>query len=178
MEAGLPLEDRQPGAPMTYEVTLGEQTFEVAVRRDDEHWYVCIDGGPERRVDVTRPKSQLMSLIVGGRSYSAGLASREDGWDVDLLGTHHSCQVVDPRRKALRLSGGSDQGTLGTSMPGKVVRLLVEPGAEVTKGQPLAVVEAMKMENELKAPMDGRVAEILVVAGQAVDAGAVLMRIE
>ncbi len=163
---------------MTYEVTLGDKTFAIEVQRKDEDWVVRVDGGSPIVVDVTRPNAQLMSLILAGRSYSAGLAVRDDGWDVDLLGTHHACQVVDPRRKALRLSGGTDQGTLGTSMPGKVVRLLVEPGAEVTKGQPVAVVEAMKMENELKAPMDGLVAEILVVAGQAVDAGAVLMRIE
>jgi biotin carboxyl carrier protein len=163
---------------MTYEVTIGERTLEVQVRRADERWFVALDGGDEREVDITRPKPQLMSLIIAGQSYSAGLAATDDGWDVDLLGTHHPCQVVDPRRKALRLSAGTDQGTLSTSMPGKVVRILVSEGDTVSKGDPVAVVEAMKMENELKAPMDGVVAGIEAAVGQAVDAGSVLMRIE
>ncbi len=163
---------------MTYEVTIGDRTLSVALHRAGDHWRVSIDGGPERTVDITRPKPQLMSLILDGASYSAGLAPSDGGWDVDLLGTHHPCHVVDPRRKALRLSGEAEQGTLSTSMPGKVVRLLVAQGTPVDKGDPVAVVEAMKMENELKAPRAGVVAEVLVSAGQTVDAGAVLMRIE
>jgi biotin carboxyl carrier protein len=163
---------------MTYEVTIGERVLQVQVRRVGERLFVGLDGQEEFEIDVTRPKPQLMSLILDGMSYSIGLARQENGWDVDLNGTHHACQVVDPRRKALRLSGGEVQGTLTTSMPGKVVRLLVAEGSAVTQGDPVAVVEAMKMENELKAPMDGVVAEIFVVAGQAIDAGDALMRIE
>ncbi len=163
---------------MTYEVTIGDQVLEVQVRREGDRWFVRVDEGHEESIDVTRPKPQLMSLIAGGCSFSVGLANRPEGWDVDLGGTSHLCQVVDPLRKALRLSGGTLEGTLDTSMPGKVVRLLVAEGANVVKGDPVVVVEAMKMENELKAPIDGVVAELFVVEGQAVEAGAMLMRIE
>jgi biotin carboxyl carrier protein len=59
-------------------------------------------------------------------------------------------------------------------MPGRVVRLLVAPGADVESGQGLVVVEAMKMENEVRAPRGGRVLEVTVREGQAVEAGALL----
>ena len=163
---------------MTYEVTLGDRVLEVQVRKQGDQWFIRLDGAPEQAVDITRPKPQLMSMLLDGQSYSVGLAPRDDGWDVDLLGSNHPCAVVDPRRKALRLTDGAAQGSLSSSMPGKVVRILVDLGATVTKGQPVAVVEAMKMENEIKAPLDGVVAEILVTPGQAVNAGATLMRIE
>ena len=163
---------------MTYEVSVGERTLSVELRREGERFIVTLDGGEEQAVDIRRSDPAQMSLLVGGRSYSVGLARRPDGWDVDLLGTSHACAVVDPRRKALRLSGAASEGTLSTSMPGKVVRLLVAVGDHVEEGDPVAVVEAMKMENELKAPVSGRVAEIPVAAGEAVDAGAVILRIE
>ncbi|MFN7147737.1 MAG: biotin/lipoyl-containing protein, partial [Myxococcota bacterium] len=86
--------------------------------------------------------------------------------------------VVDPRRKALRMAAGAANGMLATQMPGRVVRLLVKPGDVVRKGQPVIVVEAMKMENEMKSPIDGTVAEVLISEGQAVEAGTKLVRVE
>ncbi len=163
---------------MTYEVTLEDRTLQVSVRREGDQFFVAVDGGAEEAVDVRRPQPALMSLLLGGDSYAIGLAPREGGWDVDLVGTSHHCSVVDPRRKALRLSSASAEGTLSTSMPGKVVRLLVGNGDVVTKGQAVVVVEAMKMENEMKAPVGGTVVEVLVAPGEAVEAGGLLLRIE
>jgi biotin carboxyl carrier protein len=85
--------------------------------------------------------------------------------------------VVDPRRKALRISGSSGSGMISTSMPGRIVRLMGAVGDRVTMGQPVIVVEASKMENELKSPVDGIIEEILVAPGQAVEAGAKLLRV-
>jgi len=67
---------------------------------------------------------------------------------------------------------------LRAQMPGKIIKVLVEPGAIVTKGQPLAVMEAMKMENELVAPQAGRIGRVLVNIGQTVESGADLLLIE
>jgi biotin carboxyl carrier protein len=63
-------------------------------------------------------------------------------------------------------------------MPGKVVKVLVKPGDEVKARQGLVVVEAMKMENELRSPKDGRVAEVLVAEGASVEAGRLLVVVE
>ncbi len=146
---------------MIYEVTIGETVRKVSVEKADGLYAVQVDDGPERRVEA-RKLGQVLSMLVDDRSVEAGLARREGGWDVSILGTTHDCAVVDPRRKALRLAGGAGNGALKASMPGRIISVLIE---------------AMKMENELKAPIDGRVAEVLVQPGQAVESGAALMKI-
>ncbi len=90
-------------------------------------------------------------------------------------------QLSDPKR--LRGAGNLDAAADGiakitTQMPGKVVRVLVEPGAEVQTGDGIIVVEAMKMQNEMKAPKDGIVKEIYFIVGATVNAGDVLAVIE
>lgn len=162
---------------MTYEVTLGDTVRTIRVDRAEGGWLVAIDGADGRFVDG-RAIGATLQLLVEDRSYDAGLVRTEDGWDVDLRGTHHGCTVLDPRRKALRLSAGVATGTVKTSMPGRIVTVHVSVGDEVAAGDPILIVEAMKMENEMRAPIDGRVVEVLVGDGDAVDAGARLLRIE
>ncbi len=86
-------------------------------------------------------------------------------------------EVVDPRKHALDHADGGGAGHIVTQMPGAIVRVPVQLGQAVRQGDVLVVVEAMKMENELKAPFDGVVAELHAVAGTAVDAGALLVRL-
>ena len=163
---------------MTYEVTLHGTTRTLDVQRVDEHSYVVrIDDGPERHVEVRRPEPGVLSVLLDHKSYEAALSPLNGGFEVDLLGVHHACEVVDPRRKALKLGGGGAEGVLTTSMPGRVVRLLVEEGQAVDVGTPLLVIEAMKMENELKAAIAGTVSVVHVAPGQALDAGAKLLEI-
>ena len=161
---------------MIYEVTVGETVRTVSVDKREGLYAVSVDQGPERLVEAMK-LGQVLSMLVDGRSVEAGLSQREDGWDISILGTTHGCEVVDPRRKALRLAGGAGSGALKASMPGRIISVLVQPGEAVSKGQAVMVIEAMKMENELKAPLDGTVAEVLVEAGQAVESGAPLMKI-
>jgi biotin carboxyl carrier protein len=117
-------------------------------------------------------------MLIDGASWEAGAVARDGEWLVEVMGLTTAVQVVDPRRKALRVSAGAAGGTVNTQMPGRVVRLLVAVGDAVQKGQPLLVVEAMKMENELRAPVAGTVAEVFVAEGQAVESGARLVRID
>jgi biotin carboxyl carrier protein len=163
---------------MTYEVTIGDRVRQVHISSDGDALVVRVDDGPERRLDVARPEPHVISLLTGGRSYEAGMAEFEGGYEVSILGRAYPARVVDPRRAALKLGGAAAKGVITTSMPGRVVRVLVAPGDAVEQGQPLLVVEAMKMENEIDAPFAGRVVEIAVEAGQAVDAGARLLQIE
>lgn len=134
--------------------------------------------GEEHEVDVLRPSPEALTMLIDHHSWEAGAVRTSDGWMVDVVGVAHDVAVVDPRRKALRMSAGAAGGTLTTQMPGRIVRVLVAVGDAVKKGQPVMVVEAMKMENELKSPVDGHVAEILVAEGQTVEAGNKLVRIE
>jgi biotin carboxyl carrier protein len=163
---------------MIYEVTVHGTVLEVDVVPSEDGYRVSVDGAEAVAVDLRQPEAHVLSLMAGGFCYEAGVVERDDGWDVDIYGTTHSCTVVDPKRKALRLEGGRAEGMLSTSMPGRIVRLLVDVGQVVEAGQPVMIVEAMKMENEMKAPVAGRIDELMVAEGDAVEAGATLARIE
>jgi biotin carboxyl carrier protein len=116
------------------------------------------------------------SVLIGERSYDV-VAS---GGDIRVNGRSFKVEVFDPREMRGRKSAGAGEGrqNIAAMMPGKVVRVLVEQGDSVEAGQGLIVVEAMKMQNEMKSPKAGRVIEIKTRADATVAAGEVLMVIE
>ncbi len=168
----------------TYDITVDGAVRRVVITRLDgdertgRAYHVSVDGGPEQVVNATRPVPDVLALLIDRHSWEAGLTQTDEGWDVEVLGLRHAVSVVDPRRKALRMASGGEVSALRSPMPGRVSRVLVSLGDEVKKGQPLCVVEAMKMENELKAPKDGKVKKILVEAGSLVETKAVLVELE
>jgi biotin carboxyl carrier protein len=167
-----------------YLVRLGDTERTITVRRISKteaggiRYGICLDDNPEVEVDAVRPVSDVLSLIHQGRSWEAGLVEIEDGFEVDVVGLRHEFEVMDPRRKALRMAEGTGDKLLKSQMPGRVIRILVTEGAVVTEGQPVMVVEAMKMENELKSPVDGTVQRICVAEGDQVLARASLIEFE
>jgi biotin carboxyl carrier protein len=163
---------------MIFEVTLGTDTTRVSVDTKNGRTVVRIGDGPERVVDVVRPEAGVLSLVLDGKAWDVGAVRTDEGYDVDVQGVRHHVGVIDPRKKALRLAAGSGANSLKTTMPGRVVRTLVNEGDTVTAGQPVIVIEAMKMENELKAPRDGSIKRIAVAAGALVEAGTVLVELE
>ncbi len=161
-----------------YEIAIGEHTRQVNVTRlADGRFRVELDG-VVHSIDLVRPTPDAFQMLIDGESWEAGAVPHEGGWLVDVMGLTTAVEVVDPKRKALKLASGHAGGLLSTQMPGRVVRVMAAPGDAVHKGQPLVVVEAMKMENELKSPADGVVAEVFVQPGQTVETGARLVRIE
>lgn len=163
---------------MTYEITIHGTTRTVEIEALSSGRYRVRWEGEEHEVDLSRPTPEAFQMLIDGQSWEAGCVPTESGYLVDVVGVVSEVEVVDPRRKALRLSGASSSGSVATSMPGRIVRLMVTVGDRVTKGQPVIVVEAMKMENELKSPIEGTVAEVMVNPGQPVEAGTRLLRIE
>ncbi len=119
------------------------------------------------------------SLIIDGRQQEVYLTEGPDGVEVELGGYRYPVTLVDPRRKASRRGTNRTGGrtVLRSSMPGKVVRTLVAEGDRVTRGAGVVVLEAMKMQNELKSPVDGVVARVHVADGEAVEANASLVEI-
>jgi len=162
---------------MKYEITIGETTRLVDVEPAGPGQYRVRWEGEDHLVDLTRPSPEAFQMLIDGESWEAGCVAKEGGYLVDVVGVPSDVQVVDPRRRALKTSSAASSGIISTSMPGRIVRVMVEVGAVVSKGQPVVVVEAMKMENELKSPIAGTVTEIMVNAGQPVDAGVKLLRI-
>jgi biotin carboxyl carrier protein len=130
----------------------------------------------ERDFSVVPLAPGSFSVLIGGRSYEA-VAS---GTEIRVNGRAFSVELFDPRALRGRKAAGAIEGrrNIAAMMPGKVVRLLVAAGDPVESGQGLIVVEAMKMQNEMKSPQAGRVVEVKTKPGAAVSAGEVLMVIE
>jgi len=135
-------------------------------------------------VDFTPIVGGLFSLLVKGRSYEVDVVEEGEGvLAIWVEGELHRIEFEEAgrhRRKAARAGGQGKGGpqTIVAPMPGKVVKLLVASGQEVSAGQGVIVIEAMKMENELKATGPGVVKEIKVQEGAGVGGGEVLVVIE
>ena len=122
----------------------------------------------------------VYSVLLDGRSYEARVEQAGDCTTVFIDGHRFEVEIRDPRRWS-RLTGRRGvEGRLNVTapMPGKIVRLLVTEGETVEAGQGLLVVEAMKMQNEMKAPKAGRVVSLTAREGATVAAGDVLAAIE
>jgi biotin carboxyl carrier protein len=144
------------------------------VRGGDGRYRLTLDGAP-LEVDVAGGGRGLSSLLVGGESHEIGIERREGGYTVVFPGESLTVELAAAARGAsLPARHAAGPARLVAPMPGRVVRVLEAPGAEVAAGQGLFVIEAMKMENELKAPRAGRLQEVAVREGQAVEAGALL----
>lgn len=142
---------------------------------------IAVDGN-EFLVDGKKTGRSNFSLIVDNRSFEIDVDNTEDEYRVLVDGRSYHVQLVDERRVRL---GGLQSGIqlqgrqkVSVPMPGKVIAVLVGEGDAVEKGQGLVIVEAMKMENEVRSPITGAVREIRVKPGEAVEAGAVLVIVE
>lgn len=144
--------------------------------------YVLTIEGTTHTVDALALAHGAVSLLVDGRSHDVELD--EVGDEVQVLVGSELLTVDVANERALRLRAGaagfsvSGKVVVVAPMPGKVARLLVAPGAQVSEGQGLVVVEAMKMENELKSPKAGTVVEVFTREGSTVEANARLLTVE
>jgi biotin carboxyl carrier protein len=149
---------------------IGPGTYEVRLR------------GKVHVVDAFRHDYGTLSLIVDTSSYSAMLDWRGSNVNVRLRHAVLPLEILDEKKLRMRRAAGrftvEGKQTLTSPMPGKVVRVLCRIGDAVKAGQPVVVVEAMKMENELKSPKDGKVVELHVKDGQTVEGNAKLCAIE
>jgi len=130
----------------------------------------------EREFSIEPMVPGSYSVLIDGRSYDVVAA----GGEVRVNGRVFHVEVFDPREMRGRKNAAAGEGRqkIAAMMPGKVVRVLVQQGDAVEAGQGLVVVEAMKMQNEMKSPKAGRVIEVKTRADATVAAGEVLMVIE
>jgi biotin carboxyl carrier protein len=157
---------------MKYEVSVNGR--EGQLRVDDSQFEYR---GVARDYSMAQSGPGIYSVLMNGRSYQATMLSPGV---IQVEGRLYSVDVFDPRELRARSSTGSQEGrqNIAAQMPGKVVRVLVAKGDAVKKGQGLIVVEAMKMQNELKSPKAGVVAEVKAADGATVAAGEILVVIE
>ena len=136
-------------------------------------------GGEERSAQVEIAEPNVYSVLMDGRSYDARVEEVPGGLVVVIDGFRFEIDVRDPRRFSRKSAGRGGEGvqTILAPMPGKVVRVLVSAGDAVEAGQGLLVVEAMKMQNEMKASRAGTVLSVSTKEGATVTAGEVLATI-
>ena len=169
---------------MTFDIDVNGRSRMVSVERAAASRYrVVVDGRPHE-IDVARVEAFGLSLLLDGgvsREVQVAPAGPVGLMLVRIEGRTVTATVNGRRtgRAAADVSTGADgQQAVLAPMPGRVVRVLVAVGDPVTARQPVVVVEAMKMENELRSPKDGRVKEVAVAAGASVEAGRILVVIE
>jgi biotin carboxyl carrier protein len=168
---------------MTFEIEVGGHTRTVSVERagpPDHRFRVTLDGHA-RIVDAVSVEDDTLSLIFPGEGRSE---SHEIGFtdglqpaevDVYLHGGTVKATVNGRRNRRVAEAAAVGEQRVVAPMPGRVLRVLVAAGDEVALRQPLVVVEAMKMENELSSPKAGRVTQVSAVAGESVEAGRLLV---
>ncbi len=144
---------------------------------------VVINGEKEIVLDLRRHGCCIYSVLMDGKSYEVDVDENSGGdYSVLVGGEHFRIEIMDEmKRKLLQILGesaGTATGEVTTAMPGMVVKVLVQEGDCVEKDQPLVILEAMKMENEFKAPMDSVVKTVKVKEGETVEANAVLVVLE
>jgi biotin carboxyl carrier protein len=165
---------------MIYEVTVSGTTHQVEVQRQGDLW-LCRLEQREWMVNVAQPCPEVLSVLIEGKAYEIRRDRTARGTQIWVGGTGVPVEVRDPRSLRARraaVSAGEGPQKLVASMPGKVVRVLRSADDAVEPGEGILVVEAMKMQNELKSPKKGIIRQILAKEGAAVNAGDVLAIVE
>jgi len=156
----------------------GEQAIEIT--GEAPVYRFRLGAEKERTANVETPEPNVYSVLLEGRMYDARVEeTAAGGLAIVIDGYRFEMEVRDPRRWSRKDAARGAEGvaTVAAPMPGKIVRVLVAPGDEVAVGQGLLVVEAMKMQNEMKASRAGRILSVTVKAGATVAAGEVLATI-
>ncbi len=164
---------------MIYEVSIDDRSYRLELERADGGWLCRLDGR-EIEVDAVLARPDVLSLRIGNKAHEVK-CERVGGETHLWVGSARFAAIVrDPRSLRGRARAANDDGPrqLTAPMPGKIVRVLVAQGAVVDSGAGVLVIEAMKMQNEIKSPKKGTVQKILVGTGAAVNAGDVLAIVE
>jgi len=131
------------------------------------------------RADAREVEPGVYSLLIDGRSYEVKIESAGEGYCAAVNGRRYEIHARDPqRRQRGSAAGRSGRQKVASPMPGKVARVLVKEGDEIAAGQGVAVVEAMKMQNEVRSPKAGRVVSLRAAVGAPVAAGETLAEVE
>lgn len=165
---------------MVYEITVDGTPHRLELSKAETGW-VCHLDEEAIKIDAVMARPDVLSLIVDGRCYEIKREQTASDLHLWVGSTRFAVELRDPRSLRSRRDRATDEKgprKLLAPMPGKIVRVLVPEKSEVQAGQGIVVVEAMKMQNEIKSPKKGIVQKIIVVAGASVNAGDVLAIVE
>jgi biotin carboxyl carrier protein len=164
---------------MTYEVNIDGKNYRLELTRSDGRWDCRLDGH-EVVVDAVLARRDVLSVLIGGKAYEIKRERTATDMYLWVGSVRYAVRVRDPRSLRTRQCADDGKGPrkLVAPMPGKVVRVLVQEGAEVEAGEGIVVVEAMKMQNEIKSPKKGVVRKLTTSEGTNVNSGDVLAIVE
>lgn len=164
---------------MTYDISIDGKNHRLDLNQVEGCWMCRLDGH-EIAVDAVLARPDVLSLRIDNKAYEVKCERVGSEMHLWVGSVRFAAEVRDPRSFRGRVRAADDQGPkkLLAPMPGRVVRVLVSQGAEVEAGTGVLVVEAMKMQNEVKSPKKGTVQKILATEGDAVNAGDVLAIVE
>jgi biotin carboxyl carrier protein len=166
---------------MTYNVQIDDVCTRLEVECESGDLYrFRLGDQAERHAELREVEPGVYSVLLNGRSYEAHAEAGVDCAWISLRGHRFRVTIADPRRWSRNRTGahGPEREDIIAPMPGKIVRVLVEPGQAVESEQGVIVMEAMKMQNEMRTRRAGRVAAIQARIGETVRAGAILATIE
>jgi len=165
---------------MIYNITIDGTEHRLDLTLSGGKWRCATDGN-EVEMDVVMLRPDVLSVVIDGKAYEIRREKGDSGLQVWVGNRAYLAEVRDPRSlrgRKLRADDGKGARRLVAPMPGKVVRFMVNEESEVEAGQGVVVVEAMKMQNEIKSPKKGIVRKLMVEEGAAVNAGDVLAIVE
>ncbi len=165
---------------MDYEFIIDGALAEVSLDKKEEKFIISL-GKNSFKADICWISENVISLLLGGKSYCLHLASDKKQTHININGYYF--YIKEPSDETLDFAGGEqasekDALFIKAPMPGKVIKIYVKEKQDVHKNQTLAVVEAMKMENEIKSSLEGKVKKINAAPGDLVDPDMVLIELE
>jgi len=166
---------------MEFTFLINEQSVEVVLEKKDDKYYYTVKDKEAVEVDIRDISSHMLSFLIEGNSHRVYLASDGDKYYGYFRGRHFVVQESSYEKD--QVQRGEERSLeemliIRAPMPGKIIQINVEEGQEVRKNQTLAIVEAMKMENEIKSGMEAVVKKILIEDGDLVDSDKVLIELE
>ncbi|MBV9081734.1 MAG: hypothetical protein JOZ62_03595 [Acidobacteriaceae bacterium] len=167
---------------MKLRIEIDDRTFVLDFETDGTEARYTVEGvqGGSGTASLAESVAGTYSVLLRNRSFTVHSTRVGDGLELWAEGRRYFVCVGDPRDRSAKSKGVSKQGSVDvrTQMPGKVIKVLAEAGKRVSAGEPLVVVEAMKMQNELRSPKEGVVARMYAVEGATVEAGERLIVID
>jgi len=165
---------------MVYEVIVVGKPHRLELEKAAGGWECRLDGQPVH-IDAVLPRRDALSLLVDGHAYE--IKGEQTATDLHMWvgSTRFAVELRDPRSlRSRQHAAGDEKGPrkILAPMPGRIVRLLVAENSEVEAGQGIVVVEAMKMQNEIKSPKKGVVKKLSATPGAAVNPGDILAIVE
>jgi biotin carboxyl carrier protein len=164
---------------MKYEIEAGGQKFTIELQCENTHGVATINDGAVE-FEVSEPEPGVYTFLLGNQVVEVRTVGNptQPSFEAIFRGQRVRLQVIDPKRRRRGVITLTGKIELIATMPGRVVRCLCAPGESVTEGQGVIVLEAMKMQNEVRSAKSGIVAEIRVKPNQTVNAGQVLAVID